>query len=413
MQIYGDCPISRKFVKNYIMQVTGKIILGKGRDEAVRRFHPWVFSGAINKVEGKPEDGDVVDVLDIAGKYLGTGHACTGSIAVKIFHFGPEKPGENFLSGKLAQALKLRQDLGFAPNRKSNAYRLVFSEGDGLPGLIIDFYNGVAVIQAHSTGMYLMRNELAVALKEVYGNKLVAVYDKSGEALSKSGSKSEGDGFLFGKADSVEILENGHRFIIDLVQGQKTGFFLDQRENRALLGHYAKGRKVLNTFCYTGGFSIYALAAGATHVTSLDSSRKAMDTLEQNLLINNLGVSKHDSLVVDAKFYLKDMPGDFDLVVLDPPAFAKRQADRQKGLQGYRFINTAAIKNIKPGGLLFTFSCSQAVSSEMFTSMAMSAAIDAGRNVRILHHPGHSADHPVSIFHPEGEYLKGLVLRVD
>lgn len=395
------------------MQVTGKIILGKDRDEAVRRFHPWVFSGAINKVEGKPEDGDVVDVHDIAGNYLGTGHACTGSIAVKIFHFGPEKPGENLLTVKIARALKLRQDLGFTSNPESNAYRLVFSEGDGLPGLVIDFYNGVAVLQAHSTGMYLLRDELAECLKQVFGDQLKAVYDKSGEALSKSGSKSEGDGFLFGKADSVEILENGHRFIIDLVQGQKTGFFLDQRDNRALLGNYAKGRKVLNTFCYTGGFSVYALAAGAAHVTSLDSSRKAMDTLEQNLRINNLEVSKHESLVVDAKFYLGTMPDDFDLVVLDPPAFAKREADRQKGLQGYKFINTAAIKNIKPGGLLFTFSCSQAINSEMFTSMAMSAAIDAGRNVRILHHLGHSADHPVSIFHPEGQYLKGLVLRVD
>lgn len=395
------------------MQISGGIILSKGRDEAVKRFHPWIFSGAIERVEGKPEDGDVVEVFDSAGNYLATGHACTGSIAVKVFHFGPDRPGENFLAIKLEQALKLRQDLGFTSNKKSNAYRLVFSEGDGLPGLVIDFYNGVAVIQAHSTGMYLMRNDLAAALKEVYGKKLLAVYDKSGEALNKSGAKSQGDGFLFGSAESVEILENGHRFSIDMLQGQKTGFFLDQRDNRALFGHYAKGKKVLNTFCYTGGFSVYALASGATHVTSLDSSRKAMDALEVNLKLNNVGAENHESLVLDAKFYLGTMPGDFDMVVLDPPAFAKRQADRQKGLQGYRFINTAAIKNIKPGGLLFTFSCSQAINSEMFTSMAMSAAIDARRNVRILHHLGHSADHPVSIFHPEGEYLKGLVLRVE
>ncbi len=395
------------------MHISGGIILSKGRDEAVKRYHPWIFSGAIEKVDGKPEDGDVVEVFDSAGNYLATGHACTGSIAVKIFHFGPDRPGGDFLAGKLTQALKLRQDLGFTSNKKSNAYRLVFSEGDGLPGLVIDYYNGVAVIQAHSTGMYLMRDEIAQALKEVYGKKLIAVYDKSGEALNKSGAKSQGDGFLFGKADVVEILENGHRFSIDLLQGQKTGFFLDQRDNRALFGHYAKDKKVLNTFCYTGGFSVYALAAGATHVTSLDSSRKAMDALDVNLKLNNVGAENHESLVLDAKFYLGTMPGDFDLVVLDPPAFAKRQADRQKGLQGYRFINTAAIKNIKPGGLLFTFSCSQAINSEMFTSMAMSAAIDARRNVRILHHLGHSADHPVSLFHPEGEYLKGLVLRVE
>ncbi|NTW24898.1 MAG: class I SAM-dependent rRNA methyltransferase, partial [Lentimicrobium sp.] len=261
------------------MQISGGIILSKGRDEAVKRFHPWIFSGAIERVEGKPEDGDVVEVFDSAGNYLATGHACTGSIAVKVFHFGPDRPGENFLAIKLEQALKLRQDLGFTSNKKSNAYRLVFSEGDGLPGLVIDFYNGVAVIQAHSTGMYLMRNDLAAALKEVYGKKLLAVYDKSGEALNKSGAKSQGDGFLFGSAESVEILENGHRFSIDMLQGQKTGFFLDQRDNRALFGHYAKGKKVLNTFCYTGGFSVYALASGATHVTSLDSSRKAMDAL--------------------------------------------------------------------------------------------------------------------------------------
>lgn len=395
------------------MQVSGKIILGKGRDEAVRRFHPWIFSGAIQKVEGRPEDGDIVEVLDIEGNYLGTGHACTGSIAVKIFHFGPERPGDNFLAGKLAQALKFRQALGYTSNTKSNAYRLVFSEGDGLPGLIIDFYNGVAVIQAHSTGMYLLRNELAEALKQVFGKKLKAVYDKSSEALSKSGANSAGDGFLFGSADALEILENGHRFNIDLLHGQKTGFFLDQRDNRALLARYAKGRKVLNTFCYTGGFSVYALAAGATHVTSLDSSRKAMDTLEENLRINEIDAAKHESLVIDAKFYLGTMPGDFDMVVLDPPAFAKKQADRQKGLQGYKFINMAAIKNIKPGGLLFTFSCSQAIDREMFTSMAMSAAIDANRKVKILHHLGHTSDHPVSIFHPEGQYLKGLVLFVE
>ncbi|MHC1778146.1 MAG: class I SAM-dependent rRNA methyltransferase [Lentimicrobium sp.] len=395
------------------MQVSARIILSKGRDEAVRRFHPWIFSGAIHKVEGKPEDGDTVEVLDITGRYLATGHACTGSIAVKLFHFGPEKPGDNFLTEKLGKALRLRQDIGFTANPISNAYRLVFSEGDGMPGLVIDFYNGVAVIQAHSTGMYLLRNELAEALQTVYGKDLLAVYDKSTEALGKSGAHSEGDGFLFGSSDTIEILENNNRFSIDFVHGQKTGFFLDQRDNRAMLGHYAKGKKVLNAFCYTGGFSVYALKAGATHVSSLDSSRKAMDTLETNLLLNGCDVAKHESIVADAKSYLGAMPGDFDIIVLDPPAFAKRHADRHKALQGYRFINAAAMKKIKPGGLLFTFSCSQAIDPEMFSSMAMSAALEAGRNVRILHHMGHSADHPVSIFHPEGAYLKGLVLRVE
>lgn len=395
------------------MEVKSNIFLAKGRDEAVKRRHPWVFSGAIHKVEGKPEDGDLVHVLDIKGNYLGTGHACTGSIAVKMFHFGPGKPEGNFWENKLASCLALREQIGFTSNPNSNAYRLAFSEGDGLPGLVIDFYNGIAVIQAHSTGMYLLRHELAEALGKIYGNKLVAVYDKSSEALGKSGIDSEGDGFLKGTSGPVEILENRHRFVIDFEQGQKTGFFLDQRDNRALLATYAKDKKVLNTFCYTGGFSVYALAAGAAHVTSLDSSRKAMDSLAANLTLNGFGAGVHQSVVDDAKTYLANMPAGFDIVVLDPPAFAKRHADRHKALQAYRFINASAIKNLKPGGLLFTFSCSQAITRELFLSMAMSAAIDAGKNVRMLHHMGHSADHPVSIFHPEGEYLKGLVLRVE
>jgi 23S rRNA (cytosine1962-C5)-methyltransferase len=400
-------------VENKYMKVTASIILNKGRDEAVRRFHPWVFSGAIHKAVGKPEDGDIVDVIDSQGNYLATGHACTGSIAVKIFHFGSEKPKENFWTTKIEAALKLRQDISYAQNAISNAYRLVFSEGDGLPGLVIDHYNGIAVMQCHSTGMYLLRNEITAALRQVYGESLKAVYDKSTEALGKSGARSEGDGFIYGNSGAAEILENGHRFSIDFVDGQKTGFFLDQRDNRQLLGQYAKGKNILNAFSYTGGFSVYALAEGATHVTSLDSSRKAIEKLETNLALNELDKSKHESIVDDAKAYLATMPENFDIIVLDPPAFAKRHADRHKALQGYRFINAAAMKKIKPGGLLFTFSCSQAMNREMFISMAMSAALEAGRNVRILHHMGHSADHPVSIFHPEGEYLKGLVLKVD
>lgn len=395
------------------MKVTARIILKKGRDEAVRRFHPWVFSGAIHKAEGKPEDGDIVDVMDFQGNYLATGHACTGSIAVKIFHFGPEKPGRDLWTTKIEAALKLRQGIGYTNNPQSNAYRLVFSEGDGLPGLVIDHYNGIAVMQCHSTGMYLLRDELADALKQVYGEALRAVYDKSAEALGKSGAHSVGDGFILGNSDAAEILENGHRFSIDFVDGQKTGFFLDQRDNRQLLGQYAMGKKVLNAFSYTGGFSVYALAKGATHVTSLDSSRKAVEKLETNLALNGFQKSNHESVVDDAKAYLTAMPDDFEIIVLDPPAFAKRHADRHKALQGYRFINAAGMKKIKQGGLLFTFSCSQAMNREMFISMAMSAALESGRNVRILHHMGHSADHPVSIFHPEGEYLKGLVLKVD
>ncbi|MEA5111874.1 Ribosomal RNA large subunit methyltransferase I [bioreactor metagenome] len=395
------------------MEAAAKIILSKGRDEAVRRFHPWVFSGAISRAEGKPVDGDMVEVCDFQGKTLGYGHACSGSIAVKLLHFGETRPGDDFWYRKLSACYQLRKDTGFTGNHQSNAYRLVFSEGDGLPGLIVDYYNGVAVLQAHSTGMYINRMQLAEALKQLYGSGLKAIYDKSAEALGKSGAHSEGDGYLFGEEGVAEILENGHRFQIDFINGQKTGFFLDQRDNRAMLARFANGRKVLNAFCYTGGFSVYALAAGALHVTSLDSSRKAMETLEVNLRLNGLEAESHESVVDDAKSYLTRIPEDFDVIVLDPPAFAKRHADRHKALQGYRFINAAAMKKIKPGGFLFTFSCSQAMSREMFISMAMSAGMEAGRDVRIVHHLGHSADHPVSIFHPEGEYLKGLVLRVE
>ncbi len=389
------------------------VFLRKGRDEAVRRFHPWIFSGAIDRIEGHPADGDVVEVLSHSGELLASGHACHGSIAVKIFHFGSGRPaGLEFWVRKLQQSLQLRKNVGLADHETTTAFRLVFSEGDGMPGLVVDVYNGVAVLQAHSTGMYLLRHTLAGALQQVLGNRLKAVYDKSAEALGKSGVLSDGDGFLFGAMDSVEILENGHRFLVDFIQGQKTGFFLDQRDNRAILGNYAKGRRVLNAFSYTGGFSVYALAAGAVHVTSLDSSRKAMETLDANMRLNGFESGQHQSVIADAKSWLTAMPDDFDLIVLDPPAFAKRHADRHKALQGYRFINAAAMKKIQPGGFLFTFSCSQAVSREMFVSMTMTAALEAGRNVRIVQHLGHGADHPVSVFHPEGEYLKGLVLEV-
>jgi len=395
------------------MQATAKIVLGRGRDEAIKRYHPWVFSGAILKVEGRPEDGDIVDVVDYQGIYLATGHACTGTIAVKLFHFGPQRPRDDFWKFKIAEAFSLRQYLGFTLQGNSNAYRLVFSEGDGLPGLIVDYYNGVAVIQAHSTGMYLARHHIADALQLVLGANLNAVYDKSSEALGKSGIQSEGDGFLVGHSEAAEILENGRRFAIDFKEGQKTGFFLDQRDNRALLAQYASGRKVLNAFCYTGGFSVYALTAGAQHVTSIDSSKKAIELLNSNLKLNGLDGAPHQSVVDDAKAYLAGMPDDFEIIVLDPPAFAKRHADRHKALQGYRYINATAMRKIKPGGLLFTFSCSQAINRDMFTSMALSAALEAGKDARILHHMGHSSDHPVSIFHPEGEYLKGLVLRIN
>ncbi len=395
------------------MTNTSRIYLKKGRDESLRRYHPWIFSGAIDRVEGNIVDGDRVDVFDYGKNYLATGFASTGSIAVKVFWFGPSKPAEDIWYYKLLQAYKHRNNLLLTSDHDSNAYRLVFSEADGLPGLVIDYYNGVAVIQAHSMGMYLVKQEICDALVRVYGNKLVAVYDKSKEALSKSGIHEGDDSFLYGSSTELIIKENGHNFQIDFIEGQKTGFFLDQRDNRALLGHYSKGMKVLNTFCYTGGFSIYALAAGATHVTSLDASKRAIDAVQKNLLLNKGYKGTHESIVADAKTWLPSMETDYDIIVLDPPAFAKRRADLHRGVQGYKFINTTAFSRIKSGGLLFTFSCSQAISREQFTSMVMSSALEARRNARIIHHLGHSADHPVSIFHPEGEYLKGLVMQVD
>lgn len=389
-----------------------KIFLKKGREESIKRYHPWIFSGAIDKVVGKVVDGDQVDVLDSSGNYLGSGFAASGSIAVKLYWFGPSKVPDNLWLTKITKAYALRKTLGFTDNADSNCYRLVFSEADGLPGLIIDYYNGVAVMQAHSTGVYLHRQAICDALTELYGSKLIAVYDKSKETLARSGSTSEGDTFLFGSAENLLVTENKHHFHIDFIEGQKTGFFLDQRDNRNLLAKYSAGKKVLNVFCYTGGFSIYALNAGARHVTSLDASAKAIDALEKNLQLNNGYKGTHKSVVADAKVWLPDMDTDYDIVVLDPPAFAKRQSDRHKGLQGYKFINSTALAKIKSGGLLFTFSCSQAINQEQFTSMIMSSALEAHREVSIIHHLGHSADHPVSIYHPEGEYLKGLVLFV-
>lgn len=395
------------------MECKGRIILKRNREESIKRFHPWVFSGAIDHVEGSLVDGDIIEVYDINNNYLGTGHALTGSIAVKVFWFGPEKPDDDIWFHKIYNAYKLRELLDFTNSSNSNTYRLVFSEADGLPGLIIDYYNGVLVLQTHSLGMHLEREKIASALVQLYGNKLIAIYDKSTGVLAKSGTISEGDRFLYGNVEEVVIKENGIRFYIDFKEGQKTGFFLDQRDNRALLGKYSKDKKVLNVFCYTGGFSIYSLAAGARHVTSVDSSKRAIELLENNLKLNLEYKGIHESVVADAKLWLPTMDEDYEIIILDPPAFAKRQSDKHRGIQGYKFINRLALSKIKRGGLLFTFSCSQAISKDQFTSILMAAAIDAKRQVRIIHHLGHSADHPVNLYHPEGEYLKGLVLEVE
>ncbi|MGL4596241.1 MAG: class I SAM-dependent rRNA methyltransferase [Bacteroidia bacterium] len=389
-----------------------RIILGSGKDQSLKRFHPWVFSGAIKKINGIVNDGDIVDVYSNKDEYLGTGHYQDGSIAVRVFSFEQITPDAAFWESKIQKAVDYRRQVGLLGQAHTNVCRLIFAEGDGLPGLIVDFYNGTAVLQAHSIGMYRNRNEIAQALKKVLGDDLQAVYDKSSEALHKQENAGSTNGFLLGNTGSgTEAMENNHRFMIDWENGQKTGFFIDQRDNRALLAKYSKGKKVLNTFCYTGGFSVYAGMAGATEVHSVDSSKKAIELTDQNMNLN--GLSNHASFAMDTFDFLKDKNDLYDVIVLDPPAFAKHVNARHNAVMGYKRLNAEAISKIRPGGILFTFSCSQVVDRYLFTGAVTAAAIIAGRNVRILHHLTQPSDHPINIFHPEGEYLKGLVVYVE
>jgi 23S rRNA (cytosine1962-C5)-methyltransferase len=387
-----------------------KIILKQGKEQSIRRFHPWVFSGAIDKVEGQAHNGDVVEIFDSKGKYLASGHAAEGSIAVRIFSFDGYDGSQDFWVKKLTAAYELRKKLGFVENPENTIYRLVHAEGDGLPGLIIDIYGETAVIQSHSIGMFNLRKDIADALIKIYGTKLKAVYDR-GDGKSTKLAESEGE-YLVGKKGNDVCFEHSCQFKIDWELGQKTGYFIDQRENRKLLGEFSKGRKVLNTFCYTGGFSVYALKAGATLVHSLDSSQRALDLANENVALNGFGKDRHDVIKADAVEYMKTLPEDYDVIVLDPPAFAKHLSARHKAVQGYIRINEAAIRKIKSGGIIFTFSCSQVVDKKLFRDSIMAAAINAGRSVRILHQLHQPGDHPISIFHPEGEYLKGLVIEV-
>jgi 23S rRNA (cytosine1962-C5)-methyltransferase len=396
------------------MKNIAHIILKPGKDEFVIRFHPWIFSGAIGQIQGKPDEGDIVEIYSADGNYLATGFYEKGSLAVKLFSHKRTDAGPEFWKNKLGKALQLRYTLGLADNPETNAYRLVFSEGDGLPGLVADYYAGTVVLQTHSLGMHLAKPLIVNALKEIYSDKLLAIYDKSSDAMNRMTGKVTEDGSLFGTANEVIILENGCKFHVDFSSGQKTGFFIDQRENREILAYYSNGRKVLNTFCYSGSFSVYALEAGATHVHSVDSSARAIELTDRNIGINFPTISHHQSFVKDAKQFLYDMPPDFyDLIVLDPPAFAKHHDVKNKAIRGYINLNATALRKINKGGLLFTFSCSQAVDRNMFTSAVMAAAIEVGRQVKILHHLSQPADHPISIYHPEGEYLKGLVLYVE
>ncbi len=400
-----------------------KVILRKGRDESLRRFHPWVFSGAIAEVQGSPAEGDVVSVHASDGTLLAYGHYQIGSIAVRVLSFDDAALRPDFWVEMIARALQVRVACGLHSDEsvqgvQTNCYRLVHGEGDNLPGLIIDYYDGVCVMQAHSVGMFRAKKQICEALQAVYGPSLKAVYDKSsGTAPFKAGLDLI-DGYMYRREDFNDdeqvVLENGHRFMVNWTEGQKTGFFLDQRDNRNLVGSLAGGRNVLNLFCYTGGFSIYALAGGALHVDSVDSSRKAMMMVDRNIGINGFDQSRHSSLCCDAIDYLKTAPeGKYDMMIVDPPAFAKHRGALKNALRAYQRLNAAAIAKVAPGGLVFTYSCSQVVDKEAFALAVFSAAAQCGRSVRILDRLNQPCDHSVNIYHPEGEYLKGLLLYVE
>ena len=389
-----------------------KIVLKSGKDQPALRFHPWVFSGAIKKIYGNPVEGDVVDVYDNKDTLLGVGHYQPGSIAVRILAFGNITPDAEFFRDRIKSAIDFRKIIGISDNPDTNVFRLVHAEGDNLPGLIIDYYNGVVVMQMHSVGMYRMRNDITSILVELLGDKLVAVYDKSESTIPfMSGIKAE-SGFLYGSSEPVIVTENGLKFKIDWTTGQKTGFFIDQRENRKLLEYYTSGRDVLNMFGYTGAFSAYAMKNART-VHTVDSSESAIKLADENIRINFGDDPRHQSFKVDAFEYLNDIKAKYDLIILDPPAFAKHHNVLANALQGYKRLNIKAIEQIRPGGIIFTFSCSQVVTKENFRKSVFAAAANTGRKVRIIHQLVQPPDHPVNIYHPESEYLKGLVIYVE
>lgn len=399
----------KKLILQKIIGVSKIVQLYSKKTNSVLRKHPWVFSGAIDLASEELIDGDLVTVNDNKGNFLARGHFQHATIAVRILTFNDEAINDSFFSKRIENALLVRKNLGLL-SATNNICRLVHGEGDSLPGLIIDFYNGVAVIQCHSIGMYNSLEMIANGLKNAFGKELTAIYSKSSDTLPE---RAEGqDGYLFGTCETPHIsMENGVKINIDWVNGQKTGFFIDQRENRLLLGRYAKDKRILNTFCYSGGFSLLALQNGAQLVHSLDSSKKAIVLTDENIELN--GFTNHASIVADAMEYMKELPEEYDVIVLDPPAFAKHRDKRHKAIQGYKRLNAHAIRQIKPGGIIFTFSCSQVVDKAMFNNTIIAAAIEAGRNVRILEQLHQPADHPINAFHPEGEYLKGLVIQVD
>ena len=395
-----------------------RIFLRRGKEESLLRRHPWIFSGAIGRVECPSDtiaEGEIVDVHTAAGDFIARGHYQIGSIAVRVLTFAQEPIDAAWWRARIRPACEVRRTLGLIDNAATTCYRLVHGEGDSLPGLVIDIYGTTAVVQCHSVGMYRSRMQIAEALREVYGERLAAVYDKSSQTVPYKAGLNAVDGYLMGKvaAPTQEVSENGHRFLVNWEEGQKTGFFLDQRCNRELVERYAAGRTVLNTFCYTGGFSVYAAAGGAKEVCSVDASERAVQLADENMRLNFGDSFPHTTLACDAVEYLKQIGDRYDLIILDPPAFAKHHKVLGNAMQGYKRLNARALSQIRPGGILFTFSCSQAVTKELFRTTVFSAAAIAGRNVRILHQLAQPADHPINIYHPEGEYLKGLVLYVE
>lgn len=389
------------------------IYLKKGKEDSLKRFHPWVFSGAIAHMDDGIEEGDIVRVITQSGVFIALGHYQIGSIAVRVLSFQDIAIDDDFWKQRLAAALLMRQCAGIADNPENNTFRLVHGEGDNLPGLVIDCYGKTAVMQAHSVGMHVCRNVIARQLVEVMGNRIENVFYKSETTLPFKADLGQENGFIYGGSDDNVAVENGLKFHVDWLKGQKTGFFVDQRENRKLLEHYAKGKTVLNMFCYTGGFSFYAMRGNAKTVHSVDSSAKAIELTNANVELNFPGDKRHQAFCEDAFKFLDAAKDKYDLIILDPPAFAKHRAALHNALKGYTRLNVKAFEKIKSGGILFTFSCSQVVTKDNFRNAVFTAAALAGRNVRILHQLHQPADHPINIYHPEGEYLKGLVLYVE
>ena len=389
-----------------------QIILKKGKEESLKRVHPWVFSGAIQAIEEGIEEGDTVCLVNRNGDFIAVGHYQEGSIAVRVLTFEDREIDDDFWHSRISSALKMRQSIGIADSPSNNTYRLVHGEGDNLPGLIIDVYGDTAVMQAHSIGMHKVRKEIAKALVDVMESRISNVYYKSETTLPFMDA-TDMNGFIYGGSDNNVALENGLKFRVDWLKGQKTGFFVDQRENRSLLEKYAAGKRVLNMFCYTGGFSFYAMRGGAQLVHSVDSSAKAIDLTRENVSLNFPGDQRHEAFCEDAFKYLEKAGDNYNLIILDPPAFAKHRGALHNALKGYTRLNQKAFEKIERGGILFTFSCSQVVTKDHFRNAVFTAAALAKRNVRILHQLHQPADHPINIYHPEGEYLKGLVLYVE